>query len=70
MVRQAAASDGLSDGTDAFLAAAEQIAATAQEQTASTEEIAGSAGQLADASERLTANVSSFRLIRSGGDGH
>jgi len=60
----------LSDGTDAFLAAAEQIAATAEEQTASTEEIAGSAGQLADASERLTANVSSFRLIRSGGDGH
>lgn len=52
----------LADGTEAFLNAVEDLAATAQEQTASTEEIAGSAGQLATASGRLNENVSSFRL--------
>ncbi|MCZ6918198.1 MAG: methyl-accepting chemotaxis protein [Gemmatimonadetes bacterium] len=52
----------ISGRTDAFLAAAEEIAASSQQQTASTEEIAGTAAQLAQVAERLTSNVSMFRL--------
>jgi methyl-accepting chemotaxis protein len=52
----------ISARTDSFLAAAEEIAASSQQQTASTEEIAGSAAQLAQVAERLTSNVSMFRL--------
>jgi methyl-accepting chemotaxis protein len=57
----------ISGRTESFLAAAEEIAASAEQQTASTEEIAGSAAQLASVAERLTADVSSFRL-RKGAD--
>jgi methyl-accepting chemotaxis protein len=56
----------ISGRTESFLAAAEEIAASAEQQTASTEEIAGSAAQLASVAERLTADVSSFRLRRGG----
>lgn len=53
-------------GTENAVAAIEQIAAAAQEQSASTEEIAGSASHLAEASERLNAGVSRFRLAETG----
>jgi methyl-accepting chemotaxis protein len=53
-------------GTENAVAAIEQIAAAAQEQSASTEEIAGSAAHLAEASERLNAGVSRFRLTETG----
>ncbi len=54
----------ISSRTEAFLAAAEEIAASAQQQTASTQEIAASAARLAEVAERLTGDVSSFRLRR------
>ena len=54
----------ISSRTEAFLAAAEEIAASAQQQTASTPEIAASAARLAEVAERLTGDVSSFRLRR------
>ena len=54
----------ISGRTEAFLTAAEEIAASAQQQTASTQEIAASAAKLAEVAERLTGNVSSFRLRR------
>lgn len=50
--------------TESFLAAAQEIAASAQQQTASTEEIASSAARLAEVAERLTADVSTFKLHR------
>lgn len=52
----------ISDGTASFVAAVEQIAASAEEQSASTQEIASSAAHLAEASEKLNAGVSRFRL--------
>ncbi len=52
----------IAQGTDSIVAASEEIAASAEEQSASTEQIAASAAQLADASQHLTATVSSFRL--------
>ncbi len=55
----------ISSRTEAFLAAAEEIAASAQQQTASTQEIAASAAKLAEVAERLTGDVSSFRLRRA-----
>ena len=55
----------ISGRTEAFLTAAEEIAASAQQQTASTQEIAASAAKLAEVAERLTGNVSSFRLRRA-----
>jgi len=57
----------VSTGTENAVAAIEQIAAAAQEQSASTEEIAGSAAHLAEASERLNAGVSRFRLSEAAG---
>ncbi len=55
----------ISGRTESFLAAAEEIAASAEQQTASTEEIASSAARLAEVAERLTGDVSSFRLRRA-----
>jgi methyl-accepting chemotaxis protein len=60
----------ISAGTESAAAAIEQIAAAAEEQSASTEEVASSAAHLAEASERLNAGVSRFRLLdgSAGGD--
>ena len=54
--------------TESAAAAIEEIAASAQEQSASTQEVAGSAAHLAEASERLNAGVSRFRLTADAGD--
>jgi methyl-accepting chemotaxis protein len=53
--------------TESAAAAIEQIAASAQQQSASTQEVAGSAAHLAEASERLNAGVSRFRLTADAG---
>jgi len=57
----------VSEGTENSVAAIQQIAAAAEEQSASTQEIAASAAHLAEASERLNAGVSSFRLADASG---
>jgi methyl-accepting chemotaxis protein len=57
----------VSEGTENAVAAIEQIAAAAEEQSASTQEIAASAAHLAEASERLNAGVTRFRLADAGG---
>ncbi len=60
---------GIAAGTESAVAAIEQIAAAAEEQSASTEEVASSAAHLAEASERLNAGVSRFRLLEGSGSG-
>jgi methyl-accepting chemotaxis protein len=60
---------GIASGTESAVAAIEQIAAAAEEQSASTEEVASSAAHLAEASERLNAGVSRFRLLDRSGSG-
>ncbi len=52
----------IAEGTESFVAAVQQIAASAEEQSASTQEIASSAAHLAEASEKLNAGVTQFRL--------
>jgi methyl-accepting chemotaxis protein len=59
----------IAESTESFVAAVEQIAASAQEQSASTEEIASSAAHLAEASEKLNAGVTRFRLLDHTGPG-
>jgi methyl-accepting chemotaxis protein len=54
--------------TESAAAAIEEIAASAEEQSASTQEVAGSAAHLAEASERLNAGVSRFRLSATTAD--
>jgi methyl-accepting chemotaxis protein len=51
--------------TESAAAAIEEIAASAEQQSASTQEVAGSAAHLAEASEKLNAGVSRFRLAES-----
>lgn len=60
---------GIASGTESAVAAIEQIAAAAEQQSASTEEVASSAAHLAEASERLNAGVSRFRLLESSSSG-
>jgi methyl-accepting chemotaxis protein len=59
----------ITGSTESAAAAIEQIAASAQQQSASTQEVAGSAAHLAEASERLNAGVSRFRLSADPGAG-
>ncbi len=54
--------DQLAASTESFVASAEEIAASSEEQTAATQEIAASAAALANAADRLTTAVQSFRL--------
>jgi methyl-accepting chemotaxis protein len=54
--------DELARGTENFAASMEEVAAASQEQSASTQEITAAATVLAEASRRLLALVSSFRL--------
>jgi methyl-accepting chemotaxis protein len=54
--------------TESAAAAIEEIAASAQQQSASTQEVASSAAHLAEASERLNAGVSRFRLTAGAAD--
>ncbi len=49
--------------TDSLLASAQELAASGEQQSASTQEIASSANQLAEAADRLTGAVKSFRLL-------
>jgi methyl-accepting chemotaxis protein len=63
LVREIAAKlDQLAASTESFVASAEEIAASSEEQTAATQEIAASAAALANAADRLTTAVQSFRL--------
>lgn len=54
--------DELARGTESFAAAMQQVAAATEEQSAGAEEIASAAAALADASRRLLALVSAFRI--------
>ncbi|HYS00520.1 MAG TPA: methyl-accepting chemotaxis protein [Gemmatimonadales bacterium] len=53
----------VAQGTETLLASAQEIAASSEEQSASTQEIASSANQLAEAADKLTGAVKSFRLL-------
>lgn len=57
--------DELARGTESFAAAMEEVAAGTEEQSAGAEEIASAATALADASRRMLALVSAFRIEES-----
>jgi methyl-accepting chemotaxis protein len=54
--------DGLARGTENFAASMQQVAAASEQQSATTQEITAAASALAEASQRLLALVSAFRV--------
>ncbi|HEU4628556.1 MAG TPA: methyl-accepting chemotaxis protein [Gemmatimonadaceae bacterium] len=58
--------DALARGTQGFVVAMRQVAATSEEQRASTREIADAASSLSDAARRLAELVETFRLDEAG----
>lgn len=54
--------DHIARGTESFAAAMEQVAASTEQQSAGAQEIAAASAALADASRKLLAQISAFRL--------